>query len=387
MKMQNSFGTKLPMGGAKGKRDRWMPCLRAVMMGLSMLVISTLTIVLSAASTAHAASSSDAALVEAAKKERNLTIIHGMPQANMQGLAKAFNRLYPFIEVEIERQQGLAVYEKYNTETRSGSNLRDIVMLADMAGYRKLIENKMIMNYRVPTDAGIPAQFKIEGGAYAAYLTTMVVIVNDKLVSQEEGKILKEWEGILDPRWKGRIGTAYPAGGSVYGPLYMYLHPPTPGRFGEKFLKGIAAQQPQIYNSTATAIERVIAGEIQVLFTHFESDAIPRLEQGAPIRWYAPKPTPSFANAYFGIAAKAPHPNAAKLFMNWILSEDGATAVNKISASISALSTHKDQRDLPKASWYMPVTETFAPDVDGWIKYQDADVKLWREIFNYKPGR
>jgi iron(III) transport system substrate-binding protein len=387
MEKQNSFGTKLRIGGAKGNRYCRMPCLRAVMIGLSMLAIAILVGVVSEANTACAASSGDAALVEAAKKEKSLSIIHGMPQANMQGLAKAFNRLYPFISVEIERQQGLAVYEKFNTETRSGSNLRDIVMLADMAATRKLAENKMILNYRVPTDADIPAAFKIDGYAYAAYLTTMVVIVNDKLVSQEEGKILREWEGILDPRWKGRIGTSYPAGGSVYGPLYMYLRPPTPGRFGEKFLRGLAAQQPQIYNSTATAIERVMAGEIHVLFTHFESDAIPRWEQGAPIRWYAPKPTPSFANAYFGIAAKAPNPNAAKLWMNWLLSEDGATAVNKISASISTLGTHKDQRDLPKAPWYMPVTETFQPDADGWLKYQDADVKLWREIFNYKPGR
>jgi iron(III) transport system substrate-binding protein len=261
------------------------------------------------------------------------------------------------------------------------------VMVADVGAYRRLVDDKMIMNHRVPNDADIPAKFKIDGYAYVTYLTTTVVVVNDKLVSQEEGAILREWEGILDPRWKGRIGTTYPAGGGVYGPLYMYLRPPTPGRFGEKFLRGVAAQQPQIFNSTATAIERVISGEIHVLFTHFEADAIPKWRNGAPIRWYAPKPTPSFGNTYFGIAAKAPHPNAAKLWLNWLLSEDGATAFNKVYASISTLSTHKDQRDLPTASWYMPITETFTPDLDGWIKYQDADVKLWREIFNYKPGR
>ena len=388
MKKQDLFGTRFRIGGAKGNCYCWMPCLRAVKISLSMLAaISILVSVVPVAGTARAASSGDAALIEAAKKEGNLSIIHGMPQVAMQGLTKAFNRLYPFINVEIERQQGLAVYEKFNTETRAGSNLRDIVMVADMAAYRKLVENKMIMNHRVPNDADIPAKFKIDGYAYVAYLTTIVVIVNDKLVSQEEGAILREWEGILDPRWKGRIGTTYPAGGSAYGPLYMYLRPPTPGRFGEKFLRGIAAHQPQIFNSTATAMERLMAGEIHVLFTHFESDAIPKFSQGAPIRWYAPKPTPSFGNSYFGIAAKAPHPNAARLWLNWLLSEDGATAINKVYASVSTLSTHKDQRDLPTASWYMPVTETFTPDLNGWIKYHDADVKLWREVFNYKPGR
>ena len=335
----------------------------------------------------YAAVGSDPALIEAAKKEGNVSIIHGMPQDAMQGLTKEFNRIYPGISVEVERQQGLSVYEKYNTETRSGSNLRDIVMVADMAAYRKLVENKMILAHRVPNDVDIPAKFKIDGYAYLAYLTTIVVLVNDKLVTQEEGAILKNWEGILDPRWKGRIGMTYPDGGASYGPLSMYLRPPVAGRFGEKFLKGIATQQPQIYNSTATAMERLISGEIHVLFTHFESDAIPKLAKGAPIRWYAPKPTPSFGNSYFGIAAKASHPNAAKLWLNWLMSEDGATAVNKVYASTSTLSTHKDQRNLPKTSWYMPVTETFSPDLDGWSKFQEADQKLWREIFNYKPGR
>jgi hypothetical protein len=73
--------------------------------------------------------------------------------------------------------------------------------------------------------------------------------------------------------------------------------------------------------------------------------------------------------------------------MNWILSDEGATAVNKIYASKSTLSTHKDQRDLPKASWYMPITDTYTPDRDGWIKHHDTDVKLWTQIFNYSPGR
>src|SRR5690606_4052996 len=120
-----------------------------------------------------------------------------------------------------------------------------------------------VMNHRVPNDADIPARFKIDGYAYVAYLTEIIVAVNSQLVSEEDGAVLREWEGILDPRWKGHMGTAYPSGGSGYGPLYMYLHSEYADRFGEKFLKGVAAQDPQIFSSTATAFQRLVSGEIE----------------------------------------------------------------------------------------------------------------------------
>jgi ABC-type Fe3+ transport system substrate-binding protein len=328
----------------------------------------------------------DPELLEAAEQEGALTIIHGMPQVAMQAFAARFNEKYPSINIEIERQQGLAVYEKFNAETRGGANLRDIVMVADVGAYRKLVADGMIMNHRVPNDEDIPDRFKIDGYAYVAYLTEIVIAVNAQLVSEEEGEVLREWEGILDPRWKGRIGTTYPSGGSSYGPLYMYLHSEYSDRFGEDFLRGVAGQDPQIFSSTATALERLISGETVVQFTHWESHILPKWERGAPIRWYAPKPTPSYGNSYFGIAAKAPHPNAAKLFLNWFMSDEGATAVNEIYSSKSTVSNHVDQRDLPDESWYMPITDTYTPDPDGWIEHRDADVQLWSEIFDFKPG-
>ena len=353
---------------------------RTVTAGLGMMVSAALL-----GPAAAASNESEAALIEGAKKEGHLSIIHGIPQGVMQAFGKEFNRKYPFISVEIERQQGLAVYQKFNAETRGGANLRDVIVIADVGAMTKMVADKMMMNYVAPNDADYPAKFKIPGYAYVIYLTEIVVAVNSALVSEKEGAILRDWKGILDPRWKGHIGTTYPSGGSSYGPLYMFLHG-FPDKFGVPFLRAVAAQKPQIFASTATALERLISGEIQVLFTHWESHLLPRWKKGAPVRWYAPKPTPSYGNTYQGIAAKAPNPNAAKLWMNWILSDEGATAVNKIYASKSTLSTHKDQRDLPKASWYMPITDTYTPDRAGWIKNHDGDVKKWSEVFNYTPG-
>lgn len=340
-----------------------------------------------AASPAAVAGESEAALVVGAQKEGKLSILHGMPQETLEALGETFKKKYPFLTLEIERQRGLASYEKFSNETRARSHLRDVVHVADIPAYRRLVADKMIMQYVVPTDARFPAAFKIGNGyAYIPYKTEIVIPVNDQLVSKEEGAVLRQWEGILDPRWKGRIGMSDPSGGAAYATVLMLLHPPVPNRFGVDFLKKLAAQQPQIFGNTTTAIQRLLGGDIHVLFTHWESDSVTQFQKGAPIRWYAPPPVPSYGNSPYGISANAPHPNAAKLWQNWFMGTEGATALNKIYFSKSTMTGHTNVVDLPKADWYMPIQEAFVPDPDVWEKNYKDDVALWQEIFNYKPG-
>jgi iron(III) transport system substrate-binding protein len=310
-----------------------------------------------------------------------------MPQPTLEALAAEFKKKYPFLNVEIERQQGLAAYEKFAQETRAGANLRDVVHVADLAGYQRLVADGMILQYRVPTDARFQPAFRIgDARAYIPYKTEIVVPVNDQLVSRAEGDILKTWEGILDPRWKGRVGMVEPAGGTTYAIVMMLLHSPQPNRFGEDFLRKLAEHNPTIYSTTATAIQRLLAGDVHVLFTHWESDALTQLQKGAPIRWYAPSPTPSYGNSPYGISAKAPHANAAKLWQNWFMGEEGARALNTIYNSKSTLDGFTNVVDLPKTDWYMPIQDSFVPAIDDWAKYQTADVDRWSQIFNYKMG-
>jgi ABC-type Fe3+ transport system substrate-binding protein len=334
-----------------------------------------------------AAADDEQALVAAATREGKLSILHGMPQETLEALGAEFRKKYPFVTLEIERQRGLASFEKFTGETRAGRHLRDVVHVADIPAYRKLVADKTILQYHVPTDARFPAAFKIgDGYAYIPYKTEVVIPVNDQLVSKADGDLLKTWEGILDPRWKGRIGLSDTSGGAAYAATMMLLHPPVAGRFGPDFLKQLATQDPQIFNNTTTAVQRLLAGEIHVLFTHWEADAITQFQKGAPIRWYAPPPVPSYGNSPYGISANAPHPNAAKLWQNWFMGPDGATALNTIYNSKSTMIGHTNAVDLPKADWYMPITEAFVPDADEWEKNQKPDIDLWQQIFNYKPG-
>jgi ABC-type Fe3+ transport system substrate-binding protein len=340
-----------------------------------------------AAQPAAPAAEDEQALVAAATREGKLSILHGMPQETLEALGAAFRKKHPFLSLEIERQRGLASFEKFSGETRAGRHLRDVVHVADIPAYRKLVADKMILQYRVPTDARFPAAFKIgDGYAYIPYKTEVVIPVNDQLVSKADGDLLKTWEGILDPRWKGRIGLSDTSGGAAYATVMMLLHPPVAGRFGPDFLKRLAAQDPQIFNNSTTAIQRLLAGEIHVLFTHWESDAITQYQKGAPIRWYAPPPVPSYGNSPYGISANAPHPNAAKLWQNWFTGTEGATALNTIYNSKSTMTGHSNSVDLPKADWYMPIVEAWVPDPDEWESNQKSDIDLFQQIFNYRPG-
>jgi ABC-type Fe3+ transport system substrate-binding protein len=73
--------------------------------------------------------------------------------------------------------------------------------------------------------------------------------------------------------------------------------------------------------------------------------------KGAPIRWVFPDPTPANLTVQT-ISAKAPHPNAARLFQDWAASAEGQAAWFKVAGVASARADTIDPRKAAKADWY-----------------------------------
>ena len=100
-------------------------------------------------------------------------------------------------------------------------------------------------------------------------------------------------------------------------------------------------------------------------------------QQGAPIRWVHPKPTVAYGNTWFGISKYAPHPYAARLFLDWVMSDDGAVAVQTKYGGIPTLKGVPDERPVTRQAWYMPITDKYTIDWNRWVADSDKDFAIW----------
>ncbi len=148
------------------------------------------------------------------------------------------------------------------------------------------------------------------------------VALNSDLVKADE--MPKTWTDMTDPRWKGRIAVD---GTNVL--LYAAMKEAWGAQKAGDFLKGIAANQPRLESSQATIAQLLAAGEFGAAVGTYIDTPHALQQKGAPIKIIGADPV--FVQLQLvGLGAQAPHPNAAKLFINWLLSDAGQTAMNEV---------------------------------------------------------
>ena len=106
---------------------------------------------------------------------------------------------------------------------------------------------------------------------------------------------------------------------------FLYLMRQT---YGDDFLRGLGAQQPQLVASAVTAAQQVAAGAAAIEIPAVHTTVVPLLAQGAPLQEGFFTPTTG-ANSQAALVAKSPHPNVAKLLLNYMLSPEGQALLNK----------------------------------------------------------
>lgn len=278
--------------------------------------VSMLLIFLVAPSFVLAQSTSRADLIEGAKKEGKLAIYSVLAVPDHTQVIEAFKQKYPFIDVSLWRPSGAGegVATRVITEAAANTHLVDIIGI-DQALMSHLIKRNLMMRYESPERESFEPTFKDKQGHWTAfYLNPKVIPYNTKVVRAEEAP--KTYTDLLDPKWKGRLAMEDTEGG-WFGTLYLH--------WGEKktldYMRQLAKQN-FIMRSGHTLITMLIAaGE----YPGAVVSNGPRVEltklRGAPLDWNPPDPT-VVSITTIGAAARAPHPNAAKLYLDHVLSRE-----------------------------------------------------------------
>lgn len=323
-------------------------------------------------------------LVEAAKKDGQLTLLYSSPLLTMQAYAADFNKAYPDIKVNLERKAGSAGAQALLQEFSAGVNRIDLFEGSDQGANPDLIAKGMFAAIR-PANAD---DFETAALHHAPYLyfsdyIRSVIAYNPKIISDDLAKRLKNWSAILEPEFKGKFSISEPTFGVTLTPLlYMMSHP----EMGENFYRKLRETQPRIFLNTPQARDALMSGQTPISWAaQWDAVILTDIARGRPVRFVFPEPTPRWGTGAWGVLAKAQHPNAARLFFAWKMSKDGAaSAQSPASNTRSFLKDFPDTREAMKTvtseSWYEPPKTFWTPSLDDWARKGPQYQKVWEDI-------
>jgi iron(III) transport system substrate-binding protein len=282
--------------------------------------------------TVPATAASDPKVIEAAKSEGTVSLYSSASTGPSNAIAEAFKKKYG-INVTVYRAGSSDVATRVQGEEKAGRTQADALIIEEPA-LSLLIP--YLASYNSPERAAIPAEYK----APQYTLIRMYVAQigwNTNAVTPDAAP--KDWKDLLDPKWKGRFGSLDP---HVTATTLAWQEM-VDKVYGPSFLQQFGANQPKLYASTNAMSQAIVSGEIDLGLTN-SFGVIQMSETGAPMAGITPKNTVLFGGN-IAIFAKAPHPNAARLFCDFACSAEGQTIINVAGATIP---THPDA-SAPKA--------------------------------------
>jgi len=250
-----------------------------------------------------------------AEKEDPVVWYESSTQDETDKVIAAFNKRYPKVKVQHIRITGGNVMSgRIIQETQAGGKTADMATsgVSDtwQLGGRQMLEN---LDWKF---LGISERLVASPFATVSAAASYVLIYNTQLVKEADAP--KDWEDLLDPKWKNRLGTWYRAGG--FAQLAKVWGEERTTRYMKKFVE----QNPFLFRSTYPLAQQVGAGEVHVALGMYHT-AQPPLKKGAPIKVAALDPVP-VSSVYTFLMKTAKNPNGAKLFIAWLHSSEGAKA-------------------------------------------------------------
>ena len=306
------------------------------------------------------------ALTRGAMEEGTLSFYTSTAPEDIQSLLMAFGMRYPFIQPEMVRDKGVVVRERIIQESRDGGSAADVVEINDL-NLGKLKERGLLCPYYSPEAEVYPRELRESEGFWVAEQKNYLVLAwNPQLIDQ--AAVPHNYDGLLDPRLKGKI-TVEAHDASWMAALM--------GHWGEKkaleFFRSLGRQVGGVRVGHQIIAEQIAAGSVAIS-PHIHSNNSEWLKRrNLPIDWRPLEPVEvEFVGA--ALPAAAPHPHAALLLIDYILSLEG----QKIYRRWKRVPCHPAvEADPPYMSSGF---DAILFDAKSYLKRESEYEKIWREL-------
>lgn len=251
--------------------------------------------------------------VRAAKAEGQVSIYTAGSVPVYQEIGAAFEAKYG-IEVKFLEARASEIMERIRTEDSTGQVVGDIVYTGSTSMGIMEHEGFVVPHGAIANEARIDARYPRSPIALPVHVASWALLANTDMVAPDARP--KSWKDILDPRWRGKILMDDPralGGGSIFfGATYE--------TFGREFHEKLHEQNPVFSRAYLVNPQRVARGEFAI-YVPMNVANYPRLK-GLPVKLLNMEEGNSFVLNCQGLRRGAPHPNAAKLLMNYFLEEE-----------------------------------------------------------------
>jgi len=279
--------------------------------GLALLVLAVWAASLSIAS------AQDAALVQAAKKEGTVMWYTSLALPSSTSIAHSFKLKYPGMDVEVHRTGSQRVLQRVMQEAAAGVKTVDVIHTSDAGHFVLLKEKGMLLKYAPQGTAPFPAGFKDKDGFYFGMRATLSVIAdNPKLIADKDAP--RTWKDLLNPKWKGKMVSGHPG----YSGIIMTHVLALVNLYGWDYFRDLAKNSLHVVQSANDPAGVVASGERPVGVNGAEYFYYKTQKQGNPIKIIYPSEGVPLVVSPVAVAKDAPHPNAAKLFVDYIFSKE-----------------------------------------------------------------
>jgi iron(III) transport system substrate-binding protein len=269
----------------------------------------------------------DAATIAAAEKEGSVLLYTNADEQLMKPVAAAFKAKYPRIELRSLALDDAQVFQRYATEKATGARTADVVMTSNAVGMLDFVNKGNVANYTDPNVPYLPKYAQLAPGVVAMSEDPVVAVFNSALLPKDKQPKDMTSLAALSASINGKVGTTDIGNAVQFGAMTSYI-----GKHGESGWQNIEKIGPNaaVESGTGNLMQKLAQGQYQA--SYFVSGTVRALITGDAAKvlnyTYLTDGTPLIPRAV-AVTKGAGSPNAAKVFVNFLLSVEGQEAACK----------------------------------------------------------
>ncbi len=259
--------------------------------------------------------SAQADVMSAAKQEGKVVWYSSLSLPIAQEVCNTYNAKKTGIECVLHRSGSGKLFRRWRQEAKSGIHAADVLHTSNIGHFVSLRKQGAIIQYKPEGVENYDANF-VEADHYWHILRASVYTPAYNTKKLKASEVPRSWKDFLDPKWHGKMVHAHPSySGFVSVGLSGLVR-----EFGWEFMDKLAAQKPRSVQSAVDTTSYVVRGEALLtpggaLYNHFGA-----IKKGEPIETIFPTEGVPLITSAQAIFTQAPHPNAAKVFSDWLFS-------------------------------------------------------------------
>lgn len=263
-------------------------------------------------------SAAEAQLLADANAEGTVTIYTS--HAQMDDYVKAFNATYPDVHVEWIRLIAAAQASRFLAEHEAGVTVADLTISGSSTLFQEQPELFIPLNAEVlPNLARVSVPTANDHYAVIASNPQHILYNTDMISAEDVAAHLKDWGDLADPYWEGKIALADPNASLIYMSWYRTMR----NTYGDDYLRALGRNNVGFTASGVPAAQQAAAGAFAAALPLVPDHSKDLRDAGAPLVMYYPEGPGHGNETVTAIPVGAAHPNAARLFANWLLSPEG----------------------------------------------------------------